>query len=118
MSGWLLLHFWWGSIFLTNVFVVIVALVAGAFLIPSSSEKRHAPLDPLGAVLSMVGLGALLFGIIEGPSQGWSSTEVLASFAIGIAGMIAFIVWETSTDHPMLESNKPSVFTVVVKSSD
>jgi MFS family permease len=57
-SGWLLQHFWWGSIFLTNVFVVAVALVAGFFLIPSANEKRREPLDPLGALLSIAGLGA------------------------------------------------------------
>ena len=58
-SGWLLQHFWWGSIFLTQVAVVAVALVAGFFLIPSATEKRRAPLDPLGASLSIAGLGAL-----------------------------------------------------------
>src|SRR5882724_8210882 len=56
VSGALLENFWWGSIFLINVFVVIGALVAGFFLIPRSREKIHAPLDPLGAILSIVGL--------------------------------------------------------------
>ena len=55
VSGALLEHFWWGSIFLINVVVVVVALVAGFFLIPKSREKIHAPLDPLGALLSIAG---------------------------------------------------------------
>ena len=70
-SGWLLQHFWWGSIFLTNVFVVVIALVAGFFLVPSANEKRRAPLDPIGALLSIAGLGTLIYGIIEAPNRGW-----------------------------------------------
>ena len=72
-SGWLLQHFWWGSIFLTNVFVVAIALIAGFFLVPSANEKRRAPLDPLGALLSIAGLGTLIYGIIEAPNRGWLS---------------------------------------------
>src|SRR5438309_7286875 len=60
ISGWLLQHFWWGSIFLTNVAVVAIALVAGAFLIPSSREDHEPTLDPTGALLSIAGLGALI----------------------------------------------------------
>src|SRR4051794_36872991 len=56
-SGWLLQHFSWGSIFVTNVFVVAIALIAGFFLIPRSVEKQHAALDPAGALLSIAGLG-------------------------------------------------------------
>ena len=103
VGGVLLTHFSWSSVFWVNLPIGALALVGGHFFVPESKDPSAPRLDPLGAVLSMVGLGALLFGIIEGPSQGWSSTEVLASFAIGIAGMIAFIMWETSTDHPMLD---------------
>ena len=81
VSGALLEQFWWGSIFLINVVVVVVALVAGFFLIPRSREKIHAPLDPLGAVLSIAGLSALVYGIIEAPDHGWGSTQTLVTFA-------------------------------------
>src|SRR3954470_24818282 len=70
VSGALLEEFWWGSIFIINVVVVVIALVAGFFLIPRSREKIHAPLDPLGAVLSIAGLSALVYGIIEAPDHG------------------------------------------------
>src|SRR5215213_11972900 len=66
VSGALLEQFWWGSIFLINVVVVGIALVAGFFLVPRSREKIHAPLDPLGALLSIAGLASLVYGIIEG----------------------------------------------------
>src|SRR5947208_4080605 len=68
ISGWLLQHFWWGSIFLTNVGVVAVALVAGALLIPPSREEHEPKLDPAGALLSIAGLGALVYAIIEAPA--------------------------------------------------
>jgi EmrB/QacA subfamily drug resistance transporter len=102
-SGWLLQHFWWGSIFLTNVFTVVVALVAGAVLIPRSHDRVHAPLDPVGAVLSIAGLGSLIYGIIEGPSHGWGSTESIATFAIAGALLVAFTQWELRVADPMLD---------------
>src|SRR5262245_17390205 len=77
VSGALLEHFWWGSIFLINVFVVVLALVAGFFLIPRSRERIHAPLDPLGALLSIAGLSALVYGIIEAPDNGWGSSQTI-----------------------------------------
>ena len=79
VGGYLLEHFWWGSIFLINVVAVLVALAAGFFLIPASREKRHSPLDPLGALLSIVGLSALVYGIIEAPDHGWASTQTIVA---------------------------------------
>jgi EmrB/QacA subfamily drug resistance transporter len=103
LSGWLLQHFWWGSIFLINVFVVGVALVAGFFLIPSANEKRHAPLDPLGALLSIAGLGALIYSIIEAPDHGWLTASTLGGFGVAIAILGAFTVWELHAKEPMLD---------------
>jgi EmrB/QacA subfamily drug resistance transporter len=103
VSGALLEHFWWGSIFLINVVVVVIALVAGAFLIPRSREKIHAPLDPLGALLSIVGLGALVYGIIEAPDHGWLSTSMLAIFGVAVVVLTAFVAWEFKAKEPMLD---------------
>jgi len=103
VSGALLEHFWWGSIFLINVFVVVVALVAGFFLIPRSREKIHAPLDPLGALLSIAGLSALVYGIIEAPDNGWLSAQTLGTFAIAIAILSAFVWWQWKAKEPMLD---------------
>ncbi len=72
-GGILLEHFWWGSIFIVNVPIVIVGLVLGYFLVPESRDPEHAALDPLGAVLSIVALGSLLWAIIEAPGKGWTS---------------------------------------------
>jgi EmrB/QacA subfamily drug resistance transporter len=103
VSGALLEHFWWGSIFLINVFVVVVALVAGFFLIPKSREKIHAPLDPLGALLSIAGLSALVYGIIEAPDNGWLSAQTVGTFAIAIAILSAFVWWQWKAKEPMLD---------------
>jgi EmrB/QacA subfamily drug resistance transporter len=103
VSGALLENFWWGSIFLINVFVVIAALVAGFFLIPRSREKIHAPLDPLGALLSIAGLSALVYGIIEAPDNGWASTQTIVTFVIAVAILAGFVAWQLKAKEPMLD---------------
>ncbi len=102
-SGWLLQHFWWGSIFLTNVFVVVIALVAGFFLVPSANEKRRAPLDPIGALLSIAGLGTLIYAIIEAPNRGWLTPATVVTFALTTVILGAFAAWEFRAKDPMLD---------------
>ena len=103
MGGWLLEHFAWGSVFLINVPVVAIALPAGYFLLPDSRAEDSPRLDPLGAVLSIVALVSLVWAIIEAPANGWTSPSVLSAFALGSVAMAAFIWWQTTTDHPMLD---------------
>jgi EmrB/QacA subfamily drug resistance transporter len=103
ISGALLQGFWWGSIFLINVVVVVIALVAGAFLIPRSREKVHAPLDPVGALLSIAGLGALVYAIIEAPEKGWLATPTVAVFVAAVVILGAFVAWEFHVREPMLD---------------
>ncbi len=102
-GGWLLEHFWWGSVFLLNVPVVIVALAAGRVLVPRSSDPAHPPLDPRGALLSVVGLGALLYAIIEAPSHGWTDVRTVLAFAFAVAVLATFGWWERRAEHPMLD---------------
>jgi EmrB/QacA subfamily drug resistance transporter len=101
-GGYLLEHFYWGSVFLVNVPIVIAALVAGAFLVPTSKDPSAPRLDPVGAVLSITGLTALLWTIIEAPSKGWASSPTLIGFAAAVAVLGAFVIWELRSDHPML----------------
>ena len=103
ISGWLLEHFWWGSIFLVNVFVVTVALVAGAFLVPRAADDHEPALDPLGALLSILGLGSLIYAIIEAPTHGWLAADTLAAFAVAVAILAGFAAWELHADEPMLD---------------
>jgi EmrB/QacA subfamily drug resistance transporter len=102
-GGFLLEHFDWSSVFWVNLPLGALALLLGAYVIPTSRDPRRTRLDPIGAVLSIVGLGALLFGIIEGPALGWSDTKVLGGFALAAAALIGFVVWELHTEHPLLD---------------
>ena len=102
-GGFLVEHFYWGSVFLVNIPIVIVGIVAGFVLIPTSKDPTAPKLDPLGAVLSITGLVALLYGLIEAPAEGWTSPTILAAFGAGIVLLGAFGAWELHTDHPMLD---------------
>jgi EmrB/QacA subfamily drug resistance transporter len=103
VGGWLLQRFYWGSVFLVNVPVVIAALVAGRLTIPESRDPGAARLDPLGAALSVAALGAVLFGVTEGPETGWTDPVIFASFVAGSIGLTGFVAWERHVDEPMLD---------------
>jgi len=103
ISGWLLGHFWFGSVFLINVPIVAVDLIAGRFLVPRSRDPQEASLDPIGAVLSIVGIVALVYALIEAPGAGWLSTNTLIAFAIAAVVLAAFVLFELRTDEPMVE---------------
>jgi EmrB/QacA subfamily drug resistance transporter len=102
-SGFLLEHFWWGSVFLMNLPIIAFALVAGRFLVPTSKDPNQTSLDPVGAVLSILGLAALLYGIIEAPSNGWTSVTTLGAFGAAAVLLGVFGWWELRTSDPMLE---------------
>jgi EmrB/QacA subfamily drug resistance transporter len=101
-SGFLLNHFWWGSVFLVNVPIIIVALIAGHLFVPSSRDPDKAPLDPVGATLSIFGLGALVYAIIEAPDHGWASAESVMWFGAAAVILAVFFWWELRTRQPML----------------
>jgi EmrB/QacA subfamily drug resistance transporter len=102
IGGWLLEHFWWGSVFLVNVPVVAVAILAGWRLVPESRDPRATPLDLVGAALSIAALVTLVYGIIEAPENGWTDPLTLTAFAIAAVLSVAFIWWERRNPHPML----------------
>jgi len=102
-GGLLVEHFWWGSVFLVNVPICAVAIVAGRFFVPTTTRDADHALDPFGAVFSILGLMGLLFAIIEIPDRGISDPTVLLSLAVGLVFMAAFAWWETHYEHPMLD---------------
>lgn len=103
VGGFLLEHFSWGSVFMINVPITLVALVAGRFLLPSSSDPHAPRLDLVGAALSVAGLVAVLWGIIEAPVKGWSDPMVIVPLIGGLVVLALFVVWELRCDHPMLD---------------
>jgi EmrB/QacA subfamily drug resistance transporter len=102
VGGVLLEHFYWGSVFLVNLPVVAFSLIAGVFLIPTSRDPSTPPLDLVGAVLSITGLTALLYAIIEAPGYGWTDRRILVAFAIGGVLLVAFVLWEARAEYPMV----------------
>jgi EmrB/QacA subfamily drug resistance transporter len=102
-SGWLLEHFEWPAVFWLNVPVVLVALAAGAVLVPTSRHPDRVPLDPIGALLSIGMIGSLVYGVIEAPVYGWTDPLILSAFAVAAVLLAAFVVWELRHDHPMLD---------------
>lgn len=102
-GGMLLEHFNWGSVFLVNVPLCAAALVGGWFLIPDSRDRHGGALDPLGSLLSIAGLVAFLFALIEGPDRGWTSPLVVGGFVVGGLLLGAFALWELRCAHPMLD---------------
>ena len=107
-SGLLLEWFWWGSVFLINLPIVAVMLILVVRIVPTSRDEQGTPLDPAGAALSMMGLVALVYGIIEVPELGWTSAPVLGAFGVAGVSLGAFILWELRIPHPMLD---PRFFT-------
>jgi EmrB/QacA subfamily drug resistance transporter len=101
-SGFLLQHFAWGSVFLVNVPIIAIALVAGYILLPKSRDPHPEGLDPIGALLSIAGLGSLVYAIIEAPDRGWASADSLMWFGIAVVIIAAFLMWELRNTTPML----------------
>jgi EmrB/QacA subfamily drug resistance transporter len=102
MGGWLLEHYWWGSVFLVNVPVVVIAIVAGQLVVPTSKDPSAPPIDVPGALLSIGGMVSLVYAIIEGP-DGWTTGPVVGGFVIAAVLLGAFFVWERRTRFPMLD---------------
>jgi EmrB/QacA subfamily drug resistance transporter len=102
-GGWLLDHFYWGSVFFLNIPVVVLALVGGKLLVPTSKDPAQPPLDVVGALLSVVGLGSLLYAIIEAPDHGWTGASTVIGFALALAFLGGFAEWERRSAHPMLD---------------
>ncbi|MGW9275103.1 MFS transporter [Embleya sp. NPDC055612] len=101
VGGVLIAHFWWGAVFLINVPIAIVAIIAALVLMPESKGPWRKS-DPLGMVLSMVGMTALVWTIIESANGGLSHPGTRISLVVAVVVLVAFGFWETRTAHPMV----------------
>ncbi len=102
VGGWLLAHYWWGSVFLVNVPIAFAGLVATAAVVPNSRDPASRRADPVGALLSIVGMTLLLWAIIDAAARSWTSPAILGALFGGLAVLAAFAGWERRSDHPML----------------
>ena len=103
LGGWLLNHFAWGSVFLINVPLVAVGLLALMVYLPETRSERTQRTDGAGIVLSSAGLVALIYGLIEAGQDGWTSANVLAPILAGVALLAAFVAWERRSSHPLVD---------------
>ena len=103
-GGLLIEHFWWGSVFLVNVPIVAVALIAMAVLVPDSKDPDPGRVDPVGVLLSVVGLVALIYGIIKGGELAdFTAAAAWVPVLVGVLALAVFVWHERRTDHPALD---------------
>ena len=103
VSGLLLEHWSWRSVFAVNVVLSLVSLVATARVIPESADETAPRLDLAGALLTVVGLGLAVYSVIEAPLEGWHSARTLAGIAAGVGVLVIFVLWELSRPHPLID---------------
>jgi EmrB/QacA subfamily drug resistance transporter len=103
VAGFLLTHYDWGSIFLINGPVVVIAVLGAWFFVPESKDPNPRRLDWLGAVLEVVGVTAVVYAIIEQPVRGWSDAQVAGPLIAGAVLIAAFILWELRTATPLVD---------------
>lgn len=103
VAGGLIEVYWFGSVFLvTAIAGAVVGTMTWRF-VPETNDPTHANIDPVGAVLSLIGVGGLVFAITEGPVKGWSDPLTLAGFNAAIIGLVGFTWWELRTPRPLLD---------------
>ena len=103
LAGWLLTHYAWGSVFLINAPVVVIALLGVWFLVPESKDPHRRPFDWVGGILAVVGVTALVYGVIEQPIHGWTDGRVLAAVIGGTAVLLAFVAWDLRHPSPFVD---------------
>jgi EmrB/QacA subfamily drug resistance transporter len=102
-GGFLLEHFWWGSIFLVNVPIAAIAIIGNQLFVPSSRDPARPPLDVAGLLLSTVSITVLTYTIIEAPTVGWLDRRTIIGFLIAAMLLVLFVVWQRRRAHPLLD---------------
>jgi DHA2 family multidrug resistance protein-like MFS transporter len=103
LGGWLLDHFWWGAVFLINVPVVILAMVAAILWLPESRSSRPRRFDPLGVVTSSAGLALLTYGVIQAGQYGWGDVTSAVPLIVGAVLLVLFVLVERHTVEPLVD---------------
>ncbi|GHD65668.1 MFS transporter [Streptomyces mirabilis] len=103
IGGWLLNHFWWGSVFLVNVPMAAIGIAACVFLLPETRDPASPKVDALSTALTAAGLGALIYAIIEAPSRGWGDPLIVGMLAGAAVLIAALVLRERRVERPMLD---------------
>ena len=102
VGGWAVENYDWQMVFLINIPIILLALSLGLMFVPNSKDSKKTPLDPVGAILSIAALGTFLYAIVEAPSLGWTSSEMILISGLGIILTYMFVKWERKAEYPML----------------
>lgn len=102
-GGWLLEHFWWGSIFMVNIPVAALAIIGGRLFVPTSRDPAAPRVDVPGLVLSAIGITTLVYTVIQAPTWGWTDGRTGLGFCLAASMLAVFAWWERRSPHPMLD---------------
>ena len=102
-GGWLLEHFWRGSIFMVNIPIALLAILGGILFVPPSRDPDAPRVDAPGLLLSAAGITALVYTVIEAPTWGWTNPRTVLGFTLAAAVLAGFAFWERRSTHPMLD---------------
>jgi DHA2 family multidrug resistance protein-like MFS transporter len=102
-GGVLLTHFDWSSVFLINLPFVVIALIAGRFMLTESRDPHAGGFDRPGAFGSVAVVGTLVWTVIEAPNHGWTSGITIGGFVVAAVLLAAFVTWEARHPHPLLD---------------
>jgi EmrB/QacA subfamily drug resistance transporter len=94
LGGWLLTNYWWGWVFLLNVPVCLIGLIATLALVPESRATERPGLDVLGMVTVVAGLVGVTYGLIEAGRYGWTDSSALIPIGAGLVLLVTFFLWE------------------------
>jgi DHA2 family multidrug resistance protein-like MFS transporter len=103
VGGLLLEHFWWGSVFLINVPIVVAGIVLGLVIIPESRDPKPNRIDVVGVLLSIIGIGLLTYGVIKGGEDGFGDTLAWAPLVASLVVLAGFVAWERRVAFPSLD---------------
>ncbi|KOR87595.1 DHA2 family efflux MFS transporter permease subunit [Paenibacillus solani] len=107
LGGWLLDNYWWGSVFLINIPLIVIALFAVSFLLPESRGLQNQRMDLIGILTSSVGLVGVTYGVIEVGERGWGDITAITTILTGLVLLVVFMLWERRTSHPLID---PALF--------
>lgn len=103
LGGWLLEHFWWGSVFLALAAGAAIAIAVSAAVVTTSRDPSTPRIDIGGLAFSVLAVGTLVFTVIEAPEHGWASAATLGGFALAAALLTALVLWERKQTTPMID---------------
>jgi len=103
IGGTLLNHFWWGSVFLINVPMAAIGIAACVLLLPETRDPASPRVDTVSTACTALGLGALVYAIIEAPDRGWGDPLVVALFTASAVLIAALVLRERRVERPMLD---------------